>query len=275
MRSKKQSLGDNMITIGYIGALLMGTVLGLVGGGGSILSVPIFVYIFGINPMQATGYSLLVVGLTSLIGSVDYMKRGLVEYKTGAVFAVPALVSVYLTRRYLMPVLPDSIFEFGEFILTKELLIMGSFSVIMLLASFSMIKRSNVRDALVTENKFNYPLIILEGILVGGVTGFVGAGGGFLIIPALVVLAGLKMKEAVGTSLIIIAVKSLIGFSGDLQTLPNIDWSFLLSFTVLSIIGMLVGIFLSRKVSSSILKPAFGWFVLVMASMMLIKELVV
>jgi uncharacterized membrane protein YfcA len=203
------------------------------------------------------------------------MKRGLVEYKTGAVFAVPALVSVYLTRRYLMPVLPDSIFEFGEFILTKELLIMGSFSVIMLLASFSMIKRSNVRDALVTENKFNYPLIILEGILVGGVTGFVGAGGGFLIIPALVVLAGLKMKEAVGTSLIIIAVKSLIGFSGDLQTLPNIDWSFLLSFTVLSIIGMLVGIFLSRKVSSSILKPAFGWFVLVMASMMLIKELVV
>jgi uncharacterized membrane protein YfcA len=264
-----------MITIGYIGALLMGTVLGLVGGGGSILSVPIFVYIFGINPMQATGYSLLVVGLTSLIGSVDYMKRGLVEYKTGAVFAVPALVSVYLTRRYLMPVLPDSIFEFGEFILTKELLIMGSFSVIMLLASFSMIKRSNVRDALVTENKFNYPLIILEGILVGGVTGFVGAGGGFLIIPALVVLAGLKMKEAVGTSLIIIAVKSLIGFSGDLQTLPNIDWSFLLSFTVLSIIGMLVGIFLSRKVSSSILKPAFGWFVLVMASMMLIKELVV
>ena len=264
-----------MITIGYIGALLMGTVLGLVGGGGSILSVPIFVYIFGINPMQATGYSLLVVGLTSLIGSVDYMKRGLVEYKTGAVFAVPALVSVYLTRRYLMPVLPDSIFEFGEFILTKELLIMGSFSVIMLLASFSMIKRSNVRDALVTEKKFNYPLIILEGILVGGVTGFVGAGGGFLIIPALVVLAGLKMKEAVGTSLIIIAVKSLIGFSGDLQTLPNIDWSFLLSFTVLSIIGMLVGIFLSRKVSSSILKPAFGWFVLVMASMMLIKELVV
>ena len=264
-----------MITIGYIGALLMGTVLGLVGGGGSILSVPIFVYIFGINPMQATGYSLLVVGLTSLIGSADYMKRGLVEYKTGAVFAVPALVSVYLTRRYLMPVLPDSIFEFGEFILTKELLIMGSFSVIMLLASFSMIKRSNVRDALVTENKFNYPLIILEGILVGGVTGFVGAGGGFLIIPALVVLAGLKMKEAVGTSLIIIAVKSLIGFSGDLQTLPNIDWSFLLSFTVLSIIGMLVGIFLSRKVSSSILKPAFGGFVLVMASMMLIKELVV
>ena len=264
-----------MITIGYIGALLMGTVLGLVGGGGSILSVPIFVYIFGINPMQATGYSLLVVGLTSLIGSADYMKRGLVEYKIGAVFAVPALVSVYLTRRYLMPALPDSIFEFGEFILTKELLIMGSFSVIMLLASFSMIKRSNVRDALVTEKKFNYPLIILEGILVGGVTGFVGAGGGFLIIPALVVLAGLKMKEAVGTSLIIIAVKSLIGFSGDLQTLPNIDWSFLLSFTVLSIIGMLVGIFLSRKVSSSILKPAFGWFVLVMASMMLIKELVV
>jgi len=128
---------------------------------------------------------------------------------------------------------------------------------------------------LVTEKKFNYPLIILEGILVGGVTGFVGAGGGFLIIPALVVLAGLKMKEAVGTSLIIIAVKSLIGFSGDLQTLPNIDWSFLLSFTVLSIIGMLVGIFLSRKVSNSILKPAFGWFVLVMASMMLIKELVV
>ena len=128
---------------------------------------------------------------------------------------------------------------------------------------------------MVTEKKFNYPLIILEGILVGGVTGFVGAGGGFLIIPALVVLAGLKMKEAVGTSLIIIAVKSLIGFSGDLQTLPNIDWSFLLSFTVLSIIGMLVGIFLSRKVSSSILKPAFGWFVLVMASMMLIKELVV
>ncbi|MDB9721132.1 sulfite exporter TauE/SafE family protein [Winogradskyella sp.] len=259
---------------GYLGALIVGLVLGLIGGGGSILTVPILVYLIGLNPVVATAYSLFVVGVTSVIGAYKNFKKGLVDVKTAIIFAIPAFIAVYITRRFLVPIIPDSVFTLAGFEVTKNIFIMLFFAIIMLLASFSMIKaKKNTQiDNTTTKIKYNYPLIAIEGILVGALTGLVGAGGGFLIIPALVLLVKLPMKKAVGTSLLIIAAKSLIGFLGDLSNL-NIDWPFLLIFTSISIVGIIIGMSLSKFISGKKLKTGFGYFTLIMAIYIIYKEL--
>ena len=209
---------DIVVVIGFAAAILIGVSLGLIGGGGSILTVPVLVYILGIDPVLATAYSLFVVGSTSLVGAGTYMKKGLVNYKTALVFAIPSFIAVFLTRKFLVPALPDPLFSVGEAVVTKNIGIMVFFAIIMLAASYSMIRGNKQKEDVEEELKFNFPLFALEGSIVGVITGIVGAGGGFLIIPALVLLAKLPMKMAVGTSLLIIAAKSLIGFLGDLST---------------------------------------------------------
>ena len=261
-----------IVIIGFAAAVLIGISLGLIGGGGSILTVPVMVYILKIDPVLATAYSLFVVGSTSLVGAGTYMKKGLVNYKTALVFAIPSFIAVFLTRKFLVPALPDPLFTLGEAIITKNIGIMVFFAVIMLAASYSMIKGKKGGDAVEGEVKFNFPMIALEGLVVGVITGIVGAGGGFLIIPALVLLAKLPMKLAVGTSLLIIAAKSLIGFLGDVST-QTIDWQLLLIFTSLSIVGIFIGSALSKKINEQVLKTGFGWFVLVMGIYIITKEL--
>jgi uncharacterized membrane protein YfcA len=264
---------DSIVIIGFASAILIGVRLGLIGGGGSILTVPVLVYILGVNPVLATAYSLFVVGSTSLVGAATYMKKGLVNYKTALVFAIPSFIAVFLTRKFLVPALPDPLFTVGEAIITKNIGIMVFFALIMLAASYSMITAKKCVDCDEDEPVvFNFPMIALEGSVVGVITGIVGAGGGFLIIPALVLLAKLPMKMAVGTSLLIIAAKSLIGFLGDLST-QTIDWQMLLIFTSLSIVGIFIGSALSKKINEKILKTGFGWFVLVMGIYIITKEL--
>jgi len=264
---------DVLEIFGYFGALVIGVVLGLIGGGGSILTVPILVYLMALNPMTATAYSLFVVGASSLFGAYKNFKKGLVDIKTAIVFAAPAFISVYATRRYLMPALPNEFFTIGDVLITKNLAIMVFFAIIMLVASIAMII-----DNKVAQNEeeqvinYNYPMIILEGAVVGVLTGIVGAGGGFLIIPALVLFAKLPIKKAVATSLLIIAIKSLFGFIGDVQNI-DINWVFLGSFTGLSIAGIFLGIYLSKYIPGHKLKKSFGWFVLIMALYILYKEL--
>src|SRR6056300_669535 len=261
-----------MEIIGYLGAILMGVSLGLIGGGGSILTVPILVYLFNVNAELSTAYSLFIVGLTSLFGSFTHMRMGNIHWRTAIVFGIPAIISVYITRHFIVPAIPDPIANFGSFQLGKDMGILILFAAIMVLASYSMIKKGKPKASSTEEEiKYNYPLILAEGLIVGLVTGLVGAGGGFLIIPALVVLAKLPMKQAVGTSLMIIAVKSLFGFLGDLGN-QSIDWGFLALFCLLSIIGIYLGTYLSRFVSSAKLKPGFGWFVLIMGLFILAKE---
>ncbi len=255
---------------GFAATILAGATMGLIGGGGSILTVPILVYLLEIPPVLATGYSLFVVGLSALVGSVNYFKLGLVNLKAGTIFAIPAFVGVFLARKFLVPALPVEIFNLGNLVVGRDLIVMGVFATVMILASVSMIRGGSESEQ-EGELQFNYPMIALEGLIVGAVTGFVGAGGGFLIIPALVVLAKLPMKQAVGTSLMIIAVKSLFGFLGDLGN-QSIDWGFLALFSLLSIIGIYLGTYLSRFVSSAKLKPGFGWFVLIMGLFILAKE---
>ena len=263
-----------MEIVGYIASIFMGLSLGMIGGGGSILTVPILVYMFGINPITATAYSLFIVGLTALVGGVTYLKKGEVDLKTGFIFAVPSFIGVYLTRAYVVPNLPDPVFQLGQFSFSKPLLIMLVFALLMVAASVSMIKgkKEQTQKASLSPTA-KIVLISLEGLVVGGVTGFVGAGGGFLIIPALVILVGMPMKIAVGTSLFIIATKSLIGFTGDLQQHASIDWKLLITVSLIAIVGLFVGMVLSKKVSETALKKGFGYFVLVMGSIILIDQI--
>lgn len=257
---------------GFLASILIGISLGLIGGGGSILTLPVLVYLLGINPVTSTAYSLFVVGATSLVGSVNYMRQQQVNYKAAAIFAVPSFLSVFLTRKFIVPAIPDPVFSADAFTLSKNVAVMIFFALIMLVASYSMIRDQKAEaDQPDGPLKFNYPLIAAEGLLVGVLTGLVGAGGGFLIIPALVLLARLPMKMAVGTSLLIITAKSLIGFLGDLTTLA-VDWPFLLKFTALSILGIFLGTYLARFVPGQKLKSAFGWFVLVMGVYILGRE---
>ena len=264
-----------MEILGYLLAALVGISLGLIGSGGSILTVPILVYIMGVNPVLATAYSLFIVGSTALVGGIQSAFQKRVDFKTVLIFGIPSIVAVYATRMWLMPAIPKEIFSIGTLVITKSIALMLLFAVVMILASISMI-RSGKKKEIVDENatlKYNYAMILLEGAVVGLLTGLVGAGGGFLIIPALVLLAKMPMKLAVGTSLFIIAAKSLIGFIGDLQGSEIIDWKLLGIFTAFAVAGIFIGIFLSKKVPGEKLKKGFGWFVLIMGIYIIIKEL--
>jgi uncharacterized protein len=264
---------DILEILGYFGALLIGVVLGLIGGGGSILTVPVLVYLMAINPVTATAYSLFVVGTSALVGALRNIPKNLIDFRTAIVFAIPAFIAVYLTRLYLVPAIPEEIFTVSGFTVTKNIGIMLFFAIIMVVAAISMIRERN-NGVNMEEKKvsYNYPLIILEGSVVGLLTGIVGAGGGFLIIPALVILAKLPMKKAVATSLLIIAFKSLIGFLGDVQNL-EIDWIFLLIFTGISVAGIWLGVYLNNFINGKKLKKGFGWFVLLMGIYIILKEI--
>ncbi|MDV4111490.1 permease [Elizabethkingia anophelis] len=266
-----------MFTAGFFLAVLVGSSLGLVGSGGSILTVPILVYMLGIDPVSATGYSLFVVGVTSLSGGIRSFFHQKIEFKAILFFGIPSLITVYITRAFLMPQIPEVILKTDGFQITKSVFLMLVFAVIMVLASVSMIRpcKDCEKHADDSEYDFNYLMIILMGSLVGIVTGLVGAGGGFLIIPVLVFFAKLPMKSAVGTSLFIIAINSAVGFIGFASGEHSvIDWSLLIKFSLLAVAGIFMGIFLSRKISGEKLKTGFGWFVLMMGCYILAKEII-
>jgi hypothetical protein len=246
-------------------------ILGLIGGGGSILTVPVFVYLLYINPVTATAYSLFVVGVSALVGALRNIQKGLVDFRTAIVFSIPAFIAVYITRKFIVPAIPESLFTIGEYTVSKNVGIMVFFAILMLVASFSMIRSNGKANPKAEKVKFNYPLIFIEGFVVGILTGIVGAGGGFLIIPALVLLAKLPMKKAVATSLLIIAIKSLIGFIGDIETM-EIDWQFLLLFTGISVVGIFIGVWLNKFIDGKKLKKGFGWLVLLMGIYIIFKE---
>lgn len=240
------------------------------------MTVPVLVYLAHVEPVLATAYSLFVVGATALVGGIKNSFNKLVDFKTAIIFGIPSILAVYVTRAFIMPWIPAEI-PFGNLLSVSKgdgLLII--FAILMVATAFSMIRGNGKTREL--ENiecqlkNHHYGLVLLEGIGVGMLTGLVGAGGGFLIIPALVLLAGLEMKLAIGTSLFIIAVKSLIGFMGDIQTGMPINWTFLLIFTSFSITGIFIGTWLTKFIDGHRLRKSFGWFVLVMGIYMIVKE---
>lgn len=258
-----------MEILGYIGALFIGLVLGLTGGGGSILTVPILVYLMSINPVTATAYSLFIVGTTSTFGAIQNYRKNLVDIKNGFIFAIPSFIAVYLTRKFIVPRIPEIIIE-SPILITKETFLMLFFAVIMVFGALSVLKKKSQNTN--SEEKRNLFLIGIQTFTIGIIIGLVGAGGGFLIIPSLILFAKLPMRKAVGTSLFIIAMNSLVGFMGDVQNL-EIDWLFLLTFSAISVAGIFLGMYLTKYTNESQLKKIFAYFILVMAAIILLKEM--
>ncbi len=264
---------DVQITIGYFAVLAIGLILGLIGGGGSILTVPVLVYLFNVDPVLSTSYSLFIVGISSIIGAVSFAKRGQIRYKTAFFFGLPSIMTVYLTRKFVVPNIPEMILFNESISVSKDALIMSLFAMIMIVTAIAMLwKKQKELAPLKSQSSNGYWKIILEGLIVGLLTGIVGAGGGFMIIPVLILR--MSMKEAIGTSLLIIATKSLIGFTGDLSIL-SINWLFLIKLSFITSVGILAGILASKRVSSKHLKSAFGWFVLVCGVLIFAKEFLI
>ncbi len=263
-----------MQILGYFASLLIGISLGMIGGGGSILTVPVLVYLFSISPVLSTSYSLFVVGSTSLVGAYNNYLKGFVRIKTALLFGLSSITTVFLTRKFLIPAIPKTIGSIGNFQITQSLVIMVLFAILMVAASLSMIKsKEEQKDNITVENKkINLAKLLAYGIAIGFATGLLGAGGGFLLIPTLVLLIKLPMKEAIGTSLLIIALNSLIGFTGDLGHFV-IDWFFLFKITCIAVAGIFIGGFINKKISGDKLKKGFGWFVLVMGVYIIIHEI--
>jgi uncharacterized membrane protein YfcA len=256
--------------IGYLASIIIGLSLGLIGGGGSILAVPILVYLFKISPEQSTTYSLFIVGFTSMIGSFSHYKLGNLKMKPALIFAIPSIVSLLFIRKLILPLIPTTIATLSGFDITKDLLIMVVFALLMVATSYSMIKKSKTEAE---TPEINFTMLAAIGLLVGLIIGFLGAGGGFLIIPALLFFGNLPMKQAVGTSLFIIFINSMIGFTGDLLGGIIVNYQFIVIISLMATIGLIIGTFLSKKIDGSKLKPAFGWFVLVMGVYIIGKEL--
>lgn len=259
-----------MEVIGFALGILIGITLGLIGSGGSIFAIPILVYVMHIAPIDATTYSLFIVGIAALVGSIKGMRANLLDYKMTLYFGLPSVISIFIMRKFVMPIFPSILFNIHDFVVTKDLLIMLVFAGLMIIASLSMIFNKATLDS--KPEEIRKETIIIKGVFVGLLTGFVGVGGGFLIIPILIFSGKLPMQKAVVTSLLIIAANSLIGFVGSLNGNP-IHWAFLLEFTAFAIAGIYVGMYLSNKISNEKLKPVFGWFVLITGVYIIIKEL--
>lgn len=258
-----------MELFGYAASLLIGFTLGLMGGGGSILSIPVLVYLFGIEPVRASAYSLFIVGMASIVGAIVKYREGLVNIRTGLLFGVPSVLSIFLTRKWVVPLLPDQLIQWGSFEITKRMFILGLFAVLMFAAAVPMIRKSMPSGESFSPKPITQ--IASQGILIGFITGLVGAGGGFLIIPALIMLTGTPFRIAAGTSLMVISMNSFFGFLGDALNYA-MDWPFLVLVTGLAIMGTIIGTILSRNISGATLKSSLGWFILATGAYILIRE---
>jgi uncharacterized membrane protein YfcA len=256
---------------GYLAAILIGLSLGLIGGGGSVLTVPVFVYMLHVNPVLATTYSLFVVGSCSLVGGARAWHKGLIDFSTVIYFGVSSMISVYLVRFFVVPAIPDH-FTIGETAISKGVFLMVLFALLMVGAAVSMIRGRKNADAPEVKESSRIPALVVQGLIVGAITGLLGAGGGFLIIPALVLFSRLPMKTAVGSSLTIMAFSSLFGFFSTLSSY-TVDWLQLLIFTAIAVGGIFIGAALSDKIPGNALKKGFGWFILTMGLYILVKEI--
>jgi uncharacterized membrane protein YfcA len=264
-----------MEILGYIASVLIGISLGMLGSGGSILTVPVLVYLMHFNPLLATTSSLFIVGMTSLTGGLRAYAKGLVDFRAITEFGIPSIFSIFITRHYILPSLPDTLFRIGDLHISKEVFLMLFFAALMIAAAVTMILSKNETPLISNLEKHRHkkvlPLVLL-GLVIGFVTGLLGAGGGFLIVPAFVLFLKLPMKTAVGTSLLIIAINSLFGFLFSLKQF-EFNWTVLILFTVLAIAGLFVGGRLSDRIPASSLRKGFAWFILIMGFYVIIKEL--
>lgn len=254
--------------IGYVSALLVGLVLGLLGSGASILALPIMVYLFRIPIELATAYSLFIIGTAALIGTFQNVRNRLVQPRTALLFSIPAVIAIALARKVIIPILPDQ-FTIGKLVMKQDMYLMILFALLMVLAAVPMIRGRREHAAV---RRPRPGILVLFGLVVGFLSGMVGAGGGFLIIPALSIFMKIPIKSAIATSIMIIAINSLAGFSVEVLN-PKINWTFLLLFTGLSVAGVFVGMAFNKQVKAEKLKSGFGYFVLLMGIFIFLHEL--
>lgn len=257
---------------GYLATVLIGISLGFIGAGGSILCVPVMVYLFSIKPMEASSYSLFIVGMSSAVGVFTNSRKRLVQFNIALTMGLFSIAGVFVTRSLIMPAIPSNLGTVGHYAIKKSFASMVLFALLMLCASYSMTRDAVMKNSRQENGKQkNIIKLSLCGIAIGFTAGLSGIGGGFLLIPSLVLFAGLPMKEAVATSLLIITMNCIIGFVTDANHF-SFDWNFLLKLTAFAVLGIVTGIFLSRKMQSLDLKKIFGWLVMVIGSSILIKE---
>ena len=253
---------------GYCLCIFIGFSLGLIGGGGSILAIPMLVFFFGIDPVLATTYSLFIVGLTAVSGSIDHYRMRNIDYKTVLLFGIPSVIVLFIMRRWLLGLIPPTILNTGTWVLSKSLFIMIVFSITMLAAGWSMVKKNSYTHS---PAKLSYYRLILQGCITGAITGFIGIGGGFIIVPSLVLFAGLPMKRAIGTSLVIITINCLVGVLGNLEVVESLNFIFLSVLAALAIVGILIGTWSIRFIPDKQLKPVFGWIILVLSAVIFVR----
>lgn len=261
--------------IGYAGAFAIGLVMGTTGSGGSAMAVPIFNYLFLMDMHSTTAHSLFVVGMSASAGVLLNLRKHRLDWQLSFLFAIPMAITVYLVRRFLLPSIPDVLFHLPtyELTITRDLTIMVLFGVLMAIAAILTIKDGKAKIPVQQEIK-KHPLpVLFFGMLIGVITGITGTGGGFLIVPVLVVFLRLPIKKAIAISLMIIALKSFMGFIGDVGSV-EIDWILLLSFTAISLTGMTIGIQSSHLIAEKNLKKGFGYVVLGISLLVLCKEMV-
>lgn len=258
-----------MEIIGYIAIACIGLLLGSIGAGGSMLAIPVLVYIFLLDMETASAYAMFLVGVTSLAGALVKQREDVILARRGLLFAIPSLIASFATRKWLITFVPDVIGGANSISSTKDSLLLTLFSILMMSSSFLMLRRKSTKEA-VTRRVRGRPLMV-AGLVVGVVAGLAGAGGGFLILPSLVFFAGLPFTAAVRTTLFIIAANCLAGFCGDVLN-HTIDWSFLLGLTALAISGLLLGYWSTKKLRPLSAQNTFGWLTLGIGVWILIKE---
>jgi uncharacterized membrane protein YfcA len=260
-----------MELIGYLALVGIGIVLSLLGGGGSLLSVPILIYLFSLDIVTASSYSLFIVGTTSLSGSLLKIKQQRTDWRSGIIFSLCSMVAIFSTRKWIIPCIPEEIMLADSHIVTKRALIMGVFALLVMTSSLMILLKDTWCHG--DQGKRRLQLLFPLSFITGVVTGFVGAGGGFLILPALIIFGGLSFDVSVGTTLLVIAFNSLFGFLGDVLNHP-INWLFLLTITALSTLGMLLGNHYSSKIPAHYLKLIFAWIMLIAAILILLAEVI-
>ncbi|MDF2478610.1 MAG: hypothetical protein K0S24_4093 [Sphingobacterium sp.] len=263
-----------LFIIGFLLAILVGLSMGLMGSGGSILTLPIFVYLFHIEPQYALDYSLFSIGVLALIGSVEPVTKGKVDLKTTAIFLIPSLVSVYLTKRHLLTAIPAQ-FHIAELSISRNHVIMLLFSFVILVSALAMIRRRKQLEVSAVMLHISQVLkIITAGLLVGIMTGLVGAGGGFIIVPSLVLLLGIPLKQAIATSLFIIGLNASFGLGANYQLLNHMNWPILLIFTLITLIGLQIGSKWKDRLEVVRLQGLFGYFLMSIGILILTFEVI-
>jgi len=253
---------------GYFFCIFIGFSLGLIGGGGSILTIPMLVFFFGIDPLIATTYSLFIVGLTAVSGSIDHYRMRNIDYKTVLLFGIPSVIVLFVMRRWLLGLIPSPIVRTDTWVLSKPLFIMIIFSITMLVAGWSMVRKTSYTHS---PEKLSHSRLILQGCITGAITGFIGIGGGFIIVPSLVLFAGLPMKRAIGTSLVIITINCLVGIMSNLEIVESLNFIFLSILAALAIVGIVIGTWSIRFIPDKQLKPVFGWIILVLSAVIFVR----